>query len=192
MKIFRKKGIGGVERQPDSGKGLILFKEVSEAMTGEKILRKQGMEVRLVAPPRELRMGCDLALEIDLIKQVEVERSLREGQASWEVIAPLEGKIQRPLDIIKTVDFGGSIMVRAGNMKITFDKGNGVILNISGGGCPDVPYLHIQLLGKTLTEAPRPRDIGYTLCALMLDRAFEEALKMLRSKDASDCWNSSH
>lgn len=192
MKIFKKQGIGKVGKKPDSGKGLILFKEVSEAMAGEKVLKKQGMEVRLVAPPLELRMGCDLALEIDLIKQVEAERMMREGQASWEAIVPLEGKIQRPLDIIKTVDLGGSIMVRAGNMKIVFDKRNGVILNISGGGCPDVPYLHIQLLGMALTEAPRPRDLGYTLCALMLDRAYEEALRILGGKDASDCGNSSH
>lgn len=192
MKIFRKKGIGEAGKKPDSGKGLILFKEVSEAMAGEKVLKKRGMEVRLVAPPLELRMGSDLALEIDLIKQVEVERILRKAQASWEAIAPLEGKTHRPLDIIKIVDFGHSIMVRAGNMKVTFDKGNGVILNISGGGCPDVPYVHIQLVDKALINIPRPRDIGYTLCALMLDRAYEDALRILAGKDASDCGNGSH
>jgi hypothetical protein len=32
-------------------------------------------------------------------------------------------------------------MIRAANMKLTVDKDTMVIVNISGGGCPDVPYL---------------------------------------------------
>jgi hypothetical protein len=31
---------------------------------------------------------------------------------------------------------------------------------------------------KRLTEVPRPKDIGFTLCALMLDRALEECLAL--------------
>jgi hypothetical protein len=63
-------------------------------------------------------------------------------------------------------------------MKLTFDKKTGVILNISGGGCPDIPFLHISMLDKKLTEVVRPKDKGYTLCALMLDRAFTESLEI--------------
>ena len=69
-------------------------------------------------------------------------------------------------------------MVKAANMKLTFDKESGVIVNTSGGGCPDIPYLHTELLNKPLTEAPRPGNLGFTLCALMLDRAFEESIKL--------------
>jgi hypothetical protein len=32
------------------------------------------------------------------------------------------------------------------------------------------------MLDKILTQAPKPKDLGYTLCAIMLDRALEEAL----------------
>jgi hypothetical protein len=69
-------------------------------------------------------------------------------------------------------------MVKTGNMKLTFNKESGVIVNTSGGGCPDIPYLHAELIDKILTEAPRPRDIGFTLCALMLDRALEECITL--------------
>ncbi|MFN2355777.1 MAG: hypothetical protein ABR512_14810 [Desulfopila sp.] len=44
----------------------------------------------------------------------------------------------------------------------------------SGGGCPDVPYLAAMLVGKTLEEAPRPRDIGHTLCGYALQLAYED------------------
>ena len=36
--------------------------------------------------------------------------------------------------LIKTVDYGDYMMVRCGNMKITYRKGAGTIVNISGGG----------------------------------------------------------
>ena len=39
-----------------------------------------------------------------------------------------------------------------------------------------------ELIGKKLTEAPRPKDIGFTLCSLMLDKALEESL-ILRNGD---------
>ena len=68
-------------------------------------------------------------------------------------------------------------MVRAANMKLTFEKESQKIVNISGGGCSDVPYLAQEMIGKTLSEAPSPREIGYTLCAYSLAIAFEEAKK---------------
>jgi hypothetical protein len=68
-------------------------------------------------------------------------------------------------------------MVRAANMKITIRKKDMKIVNISGGGCPDVPYLAHEMIGKTLAEAPRPRDLGHTLCGYALDLAYEELLR---------------
>ena len=51
---------------------------------------------------------------------------------------------------------------------------------LSGGGCPDIPYLNAAMVDKTLPAAPQPRDLGYTLCATMLQRAYEEALVLYR------------
>ncbi|BAY35563.1 hypothetical protein NIES2107_74750 (plasmid) [Nostoc carneum NIES-2107] len=49
---------------------------------------------------------------------------------------------------------------------------------VSGGGCPDIPYLHAEMVDKPLNQAPHPRDLGYTLCATMLQRAYEESLQL--------------
>jgi len=65
-------------------------------------------------------------------------------------------------------------MIRAANMKLTVDKKTMTIVNISGGGCPDVPYLAQEIVGKRLGEAPSPRAIGHTLCGYALQLAYEE------------------
>jgi len=106
---------------------------------------------------------------------------LQSKDAHFVEILPLKGAGEL-LDVVKTKDFGDSLMVKAGNMKLTFDKNTGVILNISGGGCPDIPFLHISMLDKKLTEASSPKLKGYTLCALMLDRAFTEALDIWKKE----------
>jgi len=59
-------------------------------------------------------------------------------------------------------------------MKLTVEKGTLKIVNVSGGGCPDVPYLAQEMINKLLNEAPQPRDIGHTLCGYALQLAYEE------------------
>jgi hypothetical protein len=159
------------------GGGLILFQNVEEAIRAEKVLKSGNYETRLVAPPPKLRKGCDLALEINIVEMTGVERLLHQKETSFVEILPLKGAGEL-LDVVKIKDFDDACMVKAGNMKLTFDKKTGVILNISGGGCPDIPFLHISMLDKKLTEVERPKDKGYTLCALMLDRAFTESLEI--------------
>ncbi|MFC1911715.1 DUF3343 domain-containing protein [Chloroflexota bacterium] len=158
------------------GSGLVLFTEVQEAMKAEKVLANAGYTVKLVAPPPELRKGCDLAVAINLVEQPGIERALNQGAVAYVSIAPFQSKPSELLEIVKVTDFGDWLMVKAGNMKLTFAKESGVIVNTSGGGCPDIPYLHLELINTLLTEAPLPREIGFTLCALMLDRALEESL----------------
>ena len=177
-----KKVIFGIKKRPRfEGGGLILFYNVEEAIAAEKILKAGEYEIKLVAPPPELRKGCDLALEINLVEKAGIERLLRKKEAIFVEILPLKGAGEL-LDVVKTKDFGDACMVKAGNMKLTFDKKTGVILNISGGGCPDIPFLHISMLDKKLTEVSRPKENGYTLCALMLDRAFIESLEIWKQK----------
>lgn len=172
---------GAKEKFVFEGGGLVLFQTVEEAITAEKILISGGHESKLVAPPAHLRMGCDLALEINLVEKTGVERLLDEKGAHYMEILPLKGA-GKLLDIVKTKYFESACMVKAGNMKLTFDTATGVILNISGGGCPDIPFLHISMLDKKMTEVTRPREKGFTLCALMLDRAFVEALSIWNGK----------
>jgi len=51
------------------GGGLVLFLDVADAMKAEKVLKEAGYLVKLVAPPPELRKGCDLALEVNVVEQ---------------------------------------------------------------------------------------------------------------------------
>jgi hypothetical protein len=165
-------------KKPFEGEGLVLFNEVQEAMKAEKVLKASGYSVKLVAPPPELRKGCDLAVAINLVEQPGVERTLKQSDAAYTSISPLNIATSALLEIVTTIDFGRWVMVKAGNMKLTYEKESGIIVNTSGGGCPDIPVLHIELLGKKLKEAPNAGETGYTLCALMLDRALEKAIEM--------------
>ena len=178
-----KKRLGpGKKEAFDRGKGLIILNEVSEAMQVEKMLKGFGYGVRGVAPPPEIRKGCDLAVEFDLIDQLGVERLLKRSGLSPLNIVALDTLSQKPSDITKEKDFGRYFMVAAANMKITVDKENGTIVNISGGGCPDVPYLTVSLVGNKIREVESPGENGYSLCAYMLEKAYEKALNMVNSQ----------
>ena len=165
-----------MSRGPFKGDGIIIFKTVAGAMQGEKAVRTSGYDVRLIAPPPNMRMGCDLALEINLVEKQGIERSLREHRAPFLKIMPLNGGSEGICEIVKVTDFGKWYMVKSGNMKLTFEKSTGVIVNISGGGCPDIPYLGVEMSDRKLNEVVPPSELGFTLCAAMLQRAYEEAL----------------
>jgi hypothetical protein len=150
--------------------------DVQDAVSGEKVLKQGGYEVKLIAPPPELRKGCDLALEINLVEQPGIKRFLMEEGIPFVSVAPINVRTSELLRIVKVKDFGEWTMVKAGNMKLTFENKSGLIVNTSGGGCPDIPFLHSEMIGKTVYESPKPKNIGFTLCALMLDRALEESL----------------
>jgi hypothetical protein len=166
------------------GGGLVLVREVHEAMLAEKILKQADYQVRLVAPPPELRKGCDLAVEINLVEKPGIERTLKQNDVAYVEVKPLKVGTSEILEVVRVTDFGDWVMAKAANMKLTFKKKSGIIVNTSGGGCPDIPHLHAELIDKSLGEAPRPRDIGYTLCALMLDRALEESLVLYKGGES--------
>lgn len=170
MALFKKK-------IPFAGGGLTLFQDVHDAMAAENVLRKAGYSVRLVAPPPRLRRGCDLAVAVNLVEKPGIERTLRERNVNYVEVLPLQ-EDAAILETVRTTDFGEYLMVKAANMKLTLHKESGVIVNTSGGGCPDIPYLHAKLIDCAAASAPRPRDMGFTLCALMLDRALEEAIAL--------------
>ena len=171
MGLLRRK-----KRPPSRGAGLVIFADVQEALKAERVLKRAGYDVHLVAPPLALRKGCDLAVELNVVGRFGIERTLLAGDVAFVDIVPLGAGSSELLDIVKVTDFGEWVMVRAGNMKVVFEKASGLIVNTSGGGCPDIPYLHAELVDRKLAEAPDPKAIGFTLCAVMLHRALEECL----------------
>lgn len=168
--------MGNNGKKSVDGGGLVIFEDVSQAIQAEKVLRAGGYEVKLIAPPPKYRMGCDLGLAINLVEKTGIERLLKEKSVHFmNILSTTEGAAEL-VSVVKTTDYGKWLMIKAGNMKLAFEKATGLIVNTSGGGCPDIPYLHAEMVNKTLSQAPKPAELGYTLCALMLDRAYEEAL----------------
>jgi len=158
----------------------LIYETVNDVIQAEARLKKAGFEnITVIAPPPEYRSGCDLSIEFDLIEQVSILRTLETNDLAPIDILNISTDQHRPTQICALKDFGDYIMVRAANMKITCDKKTGQIVNISGGGCSDVPYLAREMIGQKITETRSPRDIGYTLCAYTLSIAFEKAKESL-------------
>jgi hypothetical protein len=155
-------------------RGILVFENTSEVIQAEKILKKAGWSVRVMGPPPEIRTGCDLVIEFPLIEGLNIVRELHLAELAPLSVVPVSAPLLTPVDLFHTKDFGEYLMVRAANMKITMFKQTRTIVNISGGGCPDVPFLALNMVGKTLTDAPRPRDLGHTLCGYALQLAYEE------------------
>ena len=157
--------------------GILVFENTSEVIRAETILKKAGWSIRVMGPPPEIQTGCDLVIEFPLIEELNIVRELGNADVPPLKVVPVTAPLLEPVNLFQTKDFGDYLMVRAANMKITIDKKDMKIVNISGGGCPDVPYLAHEMVGKVLTEAPRPGDLGHTLCGYALQLAYEELLR---------------
>ncbi len=159
--------------EPDSS-ATILFEHSKSAIRAEYILKKHGFKVMLAAPPPDIRKGCDLSVMVDAGQQIDVMKLLDNECIYYiDLIAYTCG--QKPVELTTKKEIDGFIMVKSGNMKLTFSKTNGDIVNVSGGGCPDIPYIAQQLINTNLASPIKPLDIGSSLCAYLLDRALSEA-----------------
>ncbi|XHH10546.1 MAG: DUF3343 domain-containing protein [Candidatus Bathyarchaeia archaeon] len=159
-------------------KAIILLGNVQEAMKAEQILKLGQFYAKMVAPPPEVRIGCDLAIEIDLVDAYGASNALKKHNIKPVDTLPLKNTQLKPLGIIKTTLIGDFLMVKGGHMKLTFNTKTGEIVNISGGGCPDIPYLALNMVGKRLDQSVKPKELGQTLCAYMLEKAYEKALQI--------------
>ncbi|QTA82293.1 DUF3343 [Desulfonema limicola] len=169
--LFKKKISPAPAKQ---GRGFLVFENTSEVIRAEKLLKQQGWQIRVMGPPPEIRTGCDLVIEIPLMESLHILKQLEDSQNKPLQMVPVSSPLLEPVSIFQIKDFGPWLMVRAANMKLTIEKQTGTIVNISGGGCPDVPYLAWQMVGKKMSDAPVPSDIGHTLCGYALQLAYEE------------------
>ncbi len=164
---------------PVSDRGILVFANTSEVIAAERALQEAGFEVKVKGPPPDLQTGCDMVVVFPVLKQAAVEKVLKEARLEPEKIITEADALLDPVSLYQVKDLGRWLMIRAANMKITIDKETGIIVNISGGGCPDVPWLAQQMVGKKFCEAPRPISIGHTLCCYSLQKAYDE-LKRIR------------
>jgi len=158
-------------------RGILVFENTSEVIQAENLLKKGNWRIRVMGPPPEIRTGCDLVIEFPLMEELEIIRVLEAAGIKPLSMVPVTGPLLTPVNIFFTRDYGRFLMVRAANMKITVDKTSMTVVNISGGGCPDVPYLAKEMVGRHIMDAPSPRSIGHTLCGYALQLAYEEMLR---------------
>lgn len=156
-------------------RGLLVFEHTGEVIHAERLLRAAGLKVEVKGPPPELRTGCDMVVVFELVRQARVIETLEQECLRPSQVVSAHDVLLEPVSLyqIKQLD-NRWIMVRAANMKITLDTTDGRIVNISGGGCPDVPWVAHKLCGLRLDEAPEPLSMGQTLCCYSLQKAFEE------------------
>ena len=164
--------------ESDQDRGILVFEHTSEVIRAESVLKASGRKIRVMGPPPEIQSGCDLVIEFPLIEELKIIRTLKEAGVVPREIVPVNSPLLKPVNLFHIKDFGQHLMVRAANMKLTIDKDTKIIVNISGGGCPDVPYLAQEMVGQSLSEAPKPREIGHTLCGYALQLAYEEMTRL--------------
>ncbi|WP_353685140.1 DUF3343 domain-containing protein [Thermodesulfovibrio sp. 3907-1M] len=171
MKILKKLF---KQKTASTYRGILIFENTSEVIRAENILKEHGYEIKVVGPPPHVRKGCDLAIEFPVVEAMGILNVLEaQGLIPLDFLPSNDGNL-KPVDLFHVKDYGRFIMVRAANMKITVHKGSLTIVNISGGGCPDVPYLAACLVGKKINEATQPRMLGHTLCGYALQLAYDK------------------
>lgn len=172
--LKRYKSRTGSRTGNSRGSGILIFENTSEVIQAERILKLAEWNIKVVGPPPEIRTGCDLAIKFPLIEELNIIRTLKEASIVPLQVVPVTSPLLQPVNLFQVKDFGRHLMVRAANMKLTVDKETLTIVNVSGGGCPDVPYLAHEMVGKSLSNAPSPMEIGHTLCGYTLQLAYEE------------------
>ena len=79
----------GKPKESKEGKVVVLLKTVREGILAEKVLLKKGYAAQKVAPPPDYRKGCEISVEIDLIKKDEIVKILGEYGIESQGIVPL-------------------------------------------------------------------------------------------------------
>lgn len=176
LNIFRRKKDKAAPAGSD--RGILVFENTTAVIRAESVLKAEGWKIQVKGPPPEIRTGCDLVIEFPLIEELSIIRRLAEVKIKPEQVVPVNNSLLEPVDLVHEKRYGNYLMIRAANMKITVDKKSKLIVNVSGGGCPDVPYLADQMVNKSIDQAPQPRDVGYTLCAYALQIAYDRMVEL--------------
>lgn len=175
-------GLGGKKTSAKAlaDKGMLVFAHTGEVIAAQQLFESHGLAVTVKGPPPQLRTGCDMILEFPLLDELRYRTLLEKKGMTPLAVVPVHDTLLEPVSLYHIKDYGDWLMVRAANMKITVTKTDLTIVNISGGGCPDVPYLASLLVGKKLDEVPEPKEYGQTLCAFSLQLAFAEMVRLCR------------
>lgn len=159
--------------------GMFVFANTGEVIQAESILRSGGFAVRVMGPPPALRTGCDMVVVFPLMHAFAASTLLEQKGLPPLRSVPAGETLLSPVSLFVVKDFGPWLMVRAANMKITAEKATRRIVNLSGGGCPDAPWLAALMTGRLVDEGALLREQGKTLCGYALHLALEELKRIL-------------
>ena len=173
-----KRRDAGAKESAHVERGFLVFQHTGEVIQAERCLQAAGFPVEVKGPPPELRTGCDMVVTFPLLMESAVRRALEGERLSPMSVVPVSGPLLEPVSLYRVVDYGDWFMVQAANVKITVERASGSIVNVSGGGCPDVPYLASLLVGQSIAGAEEPRVQGHTLCSYALQKAFLKARRL--------------
>ena len=175
---LKKRGSAEQNNRFSSEKGFLVFQHTGEVIQAERCLQAAGFSVEVKGPPPNLRTGCDMVVLFPLLLEAAVCRTLeQEGLTPLKIVTVSEPLLE-PVSLFRVKDYGSWFMVQAANVKITIERSSGNIVNVSGGGCPDVPYLASLLVGQSIALSEEPRLHGQTLCSYALQKAFLEARRI--------------
>lgn len=77
---------------------ILIFHSIHRVMKAEKVLKKSGLDVRLMPVPRQLSSDCGLSLAFRLADQDAVMRVLEENGCRHEELHAREGEAYRRVD----------------------------------------------------------------------------------------------
>lgn len=172
LREARKAALSGGAR------GLLLFSQTSEVIRAERVLKESGLPVAVKAPPPHLRTGCDLSIEYPVVMEPLTLKLLANHSLEPLQHILVDSDLLEPVSVYQTTDLGDFLMVRAANMKVTVCRKTGRVVNVSGGGCPDVPYLAGLILEQDVRNVEPLLKAAQTLCGYALRLACEEAIRL--------------
>lgn len=69
---------------------VVLVHSTSHAIHAERVLKRDGLKVKLIPTPRDLSSDCGSALRIDTDDQPRIEHLLTEARVAIDRIEPLK------------------------------------------------------------------------------------------------------
>lgn len=160
--------------------GFMAFSHTGQVVAARNTLLAAGLAPKIKAPPPALQEGCDMVLEFPLEEQALYLAVLAEKRIRPLRVLAAEGPLTAPESLFRRVDFPAHLMVSAANMKITITRDSGRVVNVSGGGCPDVPALAARVMDTLVTDI-LDTDEFRSLCSFSLAQAKEEAERIYRA-----------
>lgn len=70
---------------------VLIFHSIHRVMKAEKVLKKEGLDVRLMPVPRQLSSDCGLSLAFRLADRAAVSQALEEQGCPFEELHAREG-----------------------------------------------------------------------------------------------------